>query len=378
MRDCEVFEFQWPYILSLLADSADLEASAVRTGALTRRREIRSADDLLRLAMTYSVCGLSLRQTAAYAQTLGFASISDVALLKRLRRCNTWLGELLARKLCERTNAVLSTEFRVRIVDATTVNRPGTHGTDLRLHVGMDLRLGRIDHVELTDNKGGETLTRFPVEKGDVVVADRGYLHRAGLESVHKRGAFFVVRANWQNLPLQHPDGSKFEVLPELRMLPEDTPADFPVVFLGPSAHPISARLVAIRRSEPAATRTRAKAMSEAKKKSRVPDPRTLEASGYFYVLTNLTSEQMSAEQVLELYRFRWQIEIQFKELKGLLDLNTIPAKDPALTQTWLYAKLLAALLIDDLTVRYVSFSPWGYKIRRSPRLRLETSPDPQ
>src|SRR6267154_6710505 len=98
MRNAEFVEFQWPSLATLIGSSQEIARSAVASGALIRRREVRSADTLLRLAITYGFCGFSLRQTAAYAQTVGFATISDVALLKRLRRCGPWLGELLAQR----------------------------------------------------------------------------------------------------------------------------------------------------------------------------------------------------------------------------------------------------------------------------------------
>ena len=40
-------EFQWPYLLSLVGDPSQLETSARRYKAFTRRRGIRSAEDLL-------------------------------------------------------------------------------------------------------------------------------------------------------------------------------------------------------------------------------------------------------------------------------------------------------------------------------------------
>ena len=375
MKECEAVEFQWPFISSLVASPAIVSESALRTGALTRRREIKSADDLLRLVMTYALCGFSLRQTAAFAQAHGFAEVSDVALLKRFKHCDVWLGELLSRKLAERAGAVPEAPFRIRVVDATTVNRPGTHGTDWRLHVAMNLRLGQIDHIELTDAKGGESLHRFRFEPGDVVIADRGYAHRGGLEVVSKAGARFIVRTNWQNLPLESIEGKPLDILSALRSIGEATVEEFDVQFRSPAGKAIRARLVATRRSEPAAARTRKEAMYESRKKGRVVDPRTLESAGFFYVLTNVPREEATAAQILELYRFRWQIEMNFKDLKGVLDLNGIPAKDPAVARTWLYAKLLGAFLIDDLTSRFVSFSPWGYKIQPSATFDLATAP---
>ena len=53
-----------------------------------------------------------------------------------------------------------------------------------------------------------------------------------------------------------------------------------------------------------------------------------------------------------------------FKRLKGLLQLGLLPAKDTQLARTIIYSKLLAALLLDDFTERFLSFSPWGYRLR--------------
>lgn len=377
MNSHEALEFQWPYLASFIGSPEEIERSAVSSGALVRRRGVKSADSLLRLAMTYSFGGYSLRQTALYGQTLGFSTISDVGVLKRLIGCERWLGELLAKKLAERAGAAPVGEFRLRLVDATVVNRPGIHGTDFRLHVAMNLRECRVDHVEITDAKGGETLTRFQFSPGDLVVGDRGYAHRAGLQSVIDAGAHFVVRTHWQNLPLESLDGTPFDLIEALRTVGEGTPGEFAVQFRGSNKKAFPVRLIATRRSEPAAEASRKEAIYESKKKGRVVDPRTLESAGFFYVLTNVPAAQLSANEVLEVYRFRWQIEMSFKQLKSVLDLGSIPAKNPALARTWLYGKLLGAFLIDDLTSRYVSFSPWGYKIQPASDLDLETASHP-
>ena len=90
-----ILEYQWPYLLSFLPAEEELDRSAKETGALTRKRQVPSASVLLRLALAYGFCGLTLRQTAAWAEVAGVASLSDVALLKRLRASSDWLGLLL-------------------------------------------------------------------------------------------------------------------------------------------------------------------------------------------------------------------------------------------------------------------------------------------
>ncbi|MHB0938825.1 MAG: hypothetical protein ACYDCO_22925 [Armatimonadota bacterium] len=81
------------------------------------------------------------------------------------------------------------------------------------------MRTGLIDHLSVTGANIGEHLADFPLEPGEVVLADRGYATRQGLAAVHARGAASLVRLNWQNVPLQHPDGQPFALLAALRTL---------------------------------------------------------------------------------------------------------------------------------------------------------------
>lgn len=361
----EALEFQWPYLLTLLPPFEDLEAGAYATAALSRRRSVDSASTLLRLALGYSFCGFSLRQTAAWAETAGIASLSDVALLKRLRKSHVWLGQVLAAKLASRAS-IPTSSLRLRLIDATTVSRPGSTGTDWRIHLGFDLGRMAIDHIELTDHAGGESLSRFHLVPGEVAVADCGYAHRAGLSHAHSSGSHFLVRINWQNVPLLNLNGSPFDILPALRALPEAEPHSFSLhIAADRNRHipTVPARLVAIRKSEAAAEAGRQRVLRERSRKGRAVDPRTLEAAGYIFVLTSLP-EGFDASQILELYRFRWQVELAFKRLKSILHLDQLPAKDPALARTILYSKLLAALLVEDFTTNFLAISPWGYPLR--------------
>jgi hypothetical protein len=69
-------------------------------------------------------------------------------------------------------------------------------------------------------------------------------------------------------------------------------------------------------------------------------------------ILTSLDVAQFSAEDILAIYRLRWQIELLFKRLKSLLHLDELPAKDPDLVRA--AAKRLPALL-DASTKRIAS-----------------------
>ncbi|MBF0098269.1 MAG: transposase [Magnetococcales bacterium] len=88
--------------------------------------------------------------------------------------------------------------------------------------------------------------------------------------------------------------------------------------------------------------------------------PQTLEFAKYIMVLTTLQKEKWPIEKVLELYRFRWQVELAFKRFKSLAHLGHLPKSNARSSRTWLYTKLFVCLLTEKLVAKADSFSPWG------------------
>src|SRR5947209_19137914 len=117
----------WNGIVARLGGEERLEVSARATGALTRAREVRSAADLLRLAFMYGPGGQSLRSLAATAGADGLCQVSDVALLKRLRRAKDWLAALCRHVLCRNVgvaDAPCPSTRPLRLVDSTPLQAP--------------------------------------------------------------------------------------------------------------------------------------------------------------------------------------------------------------------------------------------------------------
>ena len=350
---------EWAYVTRLLP--VDLEETARAYGAIQRRRQITSASALLRLVLGYALCDWSLPITAASDELMGLGKMSHVAVLKRLRRAGPWLGRLVAQWLQDRGLVRNLPAARLRLVDATTISRPGSTGADWRVHASYDAGTGCFDHLELTDAHGGESLQRFPLQPDDVLLADRGYAHTEALVGIAVAGSRFVVRFPWATLPLHGADGAAWDLMAFLRELP-DAQADAREAYLaGPGA--VQVRVVAVRKSPEATAAARQKILRTASRKGKQVNPLTLEYAAYVFVVTNLTAEIASPAEVLELYRLRWQIEMAFKRLKSILQLDALRAKDPELAKTYLFGKLLGALIVDELTVRAQAFSPWGFRL---------------
>ena len=72
---------QWPELVASLPDGFDVNGTARALGAFIRSWEVKDPATLLRLALAYGGCGMSLRQTCAWAAETGLARLSDPALL---------------------------------------------------------------------------------------------------------------------------------------------------------------------------------------------------------------------------------------------------------------------------------------------------------
>jgi hypothetical protein len=364
-------------LLRRLPAAFDLEATARQSGALVRRRGVKSAASLLRLALGYGACGLSLRGAAAWAEVAGVADLSDVALLNRLRGAAGWLGGIVGALLSERLSETAASPegYRLRLVDATTLSHPGSRQTNWRLHLCCRLLGARpqIEQMELSDGHGGESLRRFASAPGDIEIGDRGYAKAADLAAVKEAGGDFIVRIGWGSVGLRRPDGTPFDLFGALDRLPEHGIAEAAVALTleraGTQLLPV--RLVMLRLPEAATERNRRRARRKSRKQGKTIQQKTLRAAGFVLLVTSLPPERFPAADVLVLYRLRWQIELVFKRLKSLLHLDELPAKDPELARAWIYAKLIAALLLQDIAGQVLDSPPSASRSATANRLAL-------
>jgi hypothetical protein len=340
-------EPDWTRLLAALP--LEVETTSQATGALRRRRQLRSGATLLRLVLLYSWWDWPLRLVAAWACATGWVDLSDVALLHRLQGARAYLSALVTACVVSQRTLATAAPVRLRLVDATTLSRPGSTGVDWRLHLSFDVGQWAIDGVELTDVHGGETLVRHPARPGDIQVTDRGYGHRRGIGQVLSQGGSLVVRINVTNLPLQDPDGTPLDLVGWLRHAPPGAPTERAVQVVTPSGT-FGLRLLAGRLSAAATQAARRRLRREARKKGRTPNQRSLEAAGWVLLVSNLDPATWSATQLLDLYRVRWQVELVFKRLKGLLHLDHLRARGAELAQVYLLGCVLGALLLARLS----------------------------
>jgi hypothetical protein len=346
----------------------NLEELATSSGALVRRRGITTAEDLVRIALVYGLDDMSLRETSAWAKELGIAEVSDVAILKRLRSSVPLLRLLCSKQIASPDRPLIG--LRLVLEDATTICRHRSKGTDFRVHVAYDPAKANFSGVELTRADQGERLDRLPCGPGDVLVGDMGYQSRYGISRVRESGAHIVVRYYATSLPVETFEGvrlSSFELAEPLQV---GETLDIPVRTVATKkAPPVEGRIVIVRKPDAKVAEGIAR---KRKEKGKELSEEAKRAERYVMIFTTLPIETADTLDVLEIYRIRWQVEMSFKRVKGIVSLGETLARDMELCECKILAKLLTLLLIQAYES---AFFPWGYPIARKQSLQSAKRP---
>jgi hypothetical protein len=154
------------------------------------------------------------------------------------------------------------------------------------------------------------------------------------------------------------------EPLKYLRSLDAGKYGDWNVWFQSPvDGRLIKGRLCAIRKSKEAIELAKKRLRTKASRQQRQLRPETLEHAEYVSLFTTANRFCLKAEDILSLYRGRWQIELVFKRLKGIIGVGNLPKRNPESCIAWLQGKLFVALLVERLHQEAEFISPWGYPL---------------
>ncbi|MGH0002964.1 hypothetical protein ACQU0X_23085 [Pseudovibrio ascidiaceicola] len=128
----------------------------------------------------------------------GLVKLSDVAVLNRLMGATECLEHITAELLAGNRCASFPDGYHLCVFDGTYVSRLGSKSTDFKIHASFDPAIARLAHLEISDVREAECLTRTPINPGEVHIADRVYAHARGLYPIISISADFLVRAGWR------------------------------------------------------------------------------------------------------------------------------------------------------------------------------------
>ncbi len=321
--------------------------------------KVKDIGQILRLVLYRVAANTGLEAATAAFAAAGILTLSFVMLHKWTKRLGPYLGELVGLMVAE-AHAAFAPErwagYEVIAVDATCVQRPGAKGTTSRVHRALRLTDLRVVAAVVTDHSVGETFRNFVIRAGQLWLGDRAYANPPGVQWIVQHGADLLVRYNRGSLPLYDARGTRIDVLAKLAKLRKPLrPREWKVFVHPATGESIAGRLCAVRLPKEDVQRAR-----ERLRKEQGADltEESLEMAQFVAVLTTVTESKMSTEVILELYRLRWQIELDFKRDKSATGLDKLPNYLPETIESWIYAKLLLHQILRKLADTESAISP--------------------
>jgi hypothetical protein len=239
---------------------------------------------------------------------------------------------------------------------------PGCGGSDpeagqagLKVLVRFEATSGQFQALELSAARDSErtmSKTLPPLPAGSLHLADLGIFDLDELARLSRKGVSWISRV--PALLSRQADDDTTEVLADWLKLQHTDRIDV-TIRLG-TAKRLDCRLVAVRLPEKVAQERLRKLRRTLKKKGRTISERQRVMCQWLVLITNLSAEQFTIEEICVLYRVRWQVELLFKRWKSLVGLGRSRGHRPYRVLCETYAKLLGCLV-----------QHWGSLLRGGP-----------
>src|SRR5437773_6597188 len=199
----------------------------------------------------------------------------------------------------------------------------------VELHTTMDLLCDAPTVVVLTpDTTSEQTFLSEPAAlRASLLLADRGYLDLHYMRRVQDAGGFFLIRAkagmNPQVVEAFREDGKRLRSLRNKPLkaihakLPKRQRVEL-VVEWQVEGHPLRLRLLISwnRRTQ-----------------------------DFCYLVTNLPAKRYPLDMIYRAYKWRWQVELLFKEWKSYANLHAFDTEKVAIVEGLIWAAIAAAAL---------------------------------
>jgi hypothetical protein len=335
---------------------AGYEVASKETGAMKRMgKVIREASDLMWLMLTHLSQGQSLANMSVLSEASGLGRLSDVAIMKRLIHCGGWFKWILSRLTPGGVADYLKPKglanYRVLAADGSDVNSGVSQfSKSWHLHFVLDVFTLTSHEIKITDDKAGETLTNFTMVPGDLFLADRAYASKKGMAHCMGHEADFILRLRFDAFAMFLDDGTRADLAKWLAAAKANEAVDLPV-FVDLSDYGLGLREIrvcALKKSEEAIEKTLRRMTRRDSKRQKETSAGAKRFNEYIVLITSLPGE-ISADEVLSAYRYRWQVELYFKRLKSLLGTGEIPKKRTECMEAWLNGKMVLAVLFEVL-----------------------------
>lgn len=252
----------------------------------------------------------------------------------------------------------------IQIVDSTIMQLPasmeaqypgaggGGSPASLKIQLVFDFIGGQFKKICLQPGRSPDQSFRDYLElvqPGSLTLVDLGYFCLDAFCAIAKVQAYFLSRYLYPT-GLLTIKGNRLDLVNWLRTETQ-TRLDLPIRLGCLKRHRLPCRLIVVRVPAEVAEERRLRAIEKARTHHKVPTHDYLDLLAWTLFVTNVPAQLLSIDQVILLYRLRWQIELLFKLWKSYAGLNAIGLWRSERILTELYAKMIACVLFQFLFV---------------------------
>ena len=245
------------------------------------------------------------------------------ALLKHVLR-----HQIMQRKVEPSPKGLFQAFVRVFLEDSTCVKLPASlaaffpgnfnhagPGATARIQLRLELLSGQYTHLELqsyrdNDQKFAGHIVKL-LQAGDLVIRDLGYGVLGVFRLIMAQMAFFLSRFRYGTKVYDPDTGQEIDLLKRLRSMRHKGGSVLDINVLLGKEEQLPVRLVALQVPPQVAQARRRKAEKDRNKKANHSED-YMEMLGWSVFVTNVSAEEWTPGEMLEVYGYRWHIEIIF------------------------------------------------------------------
>jgi hypothetical protein len=184
------------------------------------------------------------------------------------------------------------------------------------------------------------------IQTGDLHIRDLGYVSHAYLSKIVHEQAFFLNRLHPLWKPVECNTGNPINWAALHDKMQRNKASHFEtMITVGAAQEAFDCRLIAVAVPEKVWSERIRKAQIRAKSTGYELTDEYKQRCRFSLFITNTTKEILKTEDVVQLYRLRWQIELVFKTWKSLLDMQRVKAVKKERLECQLIAKFIWILL---------------------------------
>jgi hypothetical protein len=274
---------------------------------------------------------------------------------------------------------IWATDSSTKLLPATLAQQFPSSGGDaspagLKLHLSLSVLSPELRAFQFTQSRAADQLP-VPIDsslQGVLHLFDKALGSRRPVLCALDQVQQFFVTPLWLPMPLFDAQGHRLDVASLCQTHVGTEPWDQDVFLGNPLREDdpygrLRVRLVALRLPPEVAQQRRRRSRKQAKDQGHTLSQRTLQMMDWLVVLTNVPALRLTAEQVLAVYRLRWQVELMFRQWKHLYGMKQAGYDKPGALYCHLIATLIAATMMSLLHgAMFASWDP-GQQAEPSP-----------